>query len=78
MAVWGSNIENGVAASVAGGATIDVVCASGADVPATVAENAPAANWSSSRRDGSFEWELLNLFCIASALWRSPLIKLQS
>ena len=43
-----------------------------ARAPATVAENAPAANGSSSRRDGPFESELLNVFCIVSALLRSP------
>jgi hypothetical protein len=64
MAVWGSDIENGETASVAGGTMIDAACASAAGAPATVAESAPAANRSRSRRDGAFESEFLNLFCI--------------
>ena len=64
MAVLGSDIENGETASVAGRTTIGAAGASATSAPATVAETAPAANRTNSRRDGAFESELLNLFCI--------------
>ena len=63
MAVWGTDIENGETASVAGGTTMGETSAfTGGG--AAIADAMPAASRNNPRLDGSLKSDLPGFFCI--------------